>query len=79
MPTCGPSTASTTARTNGTVHLSRDQGRTWPIARQVYPGSFAYSCLVSLPAGLIGCLCERDRTSRISFARFTLGWIEGSN
>lgn len=72
---CNP--ASTTARTNGTVRLSRDQGQTWPIARQLYPGSFAYSCLVSLPDGSIGCLFERDRTSRITFARFTLRWIEG--
>jgi sialidase-1 len=64
--------ASTTARSNGTVRVSRDQGKTWPLARSVYPGSFAYSCLVSLPEGAVGCLFERDQYARISFVRFPL-------
>jgi sialidase-1 len=66
--------ASQTARTNGTVRLSRDEGRTWPISRVLYPGRFGYSCLTSLTNGAIGCLFERD--GRISFASFTLGWVE---
>ncbi len=69
--------ASQTARTNGTVRLSRDEGKTWPVSRVLYPGSFAYSCLASLPDGSAACLFERDGTRKISFARFTLDWLEG--
>ena len=65
------------ARTNGTIRLSRDEGKTWPVSRVFYPGSFAYSCLTSVPDGSVGCLFERDGMKRISFARFTLDWIEG--
>jgi sialidase-1 len=68
--------ASQTARTNGTIRLSRDEGKTWPVSRVLYPGSFGYSCLASLPDGSIGCLFERDGSKRISFARFTIDWIE---
>ena len=64
-------------RTNGTIRLSRDQGKTWPVSRVLYPGSFAYSCLASLPDGSVGCLFERDGYKKTSFARFTLDWIEG--
>ena len=69
--------ATQTGRTNGTVRLSRDQGSTWPVSRVIYPGGFAYSCLASLPDGVVGCLFERDGTTKISFARFTVNWIEG--
>jgi sialidase-1 len=67
------------ARTNGTIRLSRDEGKTWPASRVLYPGSFAYSCLASLPDGSVGCLFERDGTKKISFARFKVDWIEGKS
>jgi sialidase-1 len=69
--------ASQNARTNGTVRLSRDEAKTWRVSRVLYPGSFGYSCLASLPDGKIGCLFERDGMSRISIARFPLEWLEG--
>ena len=65
--------ASISARTNGIVRLSRDEGRTWPISRVVYPASFGYSCLVSLDDKNIGCLFERGK--RISFCRFSMEWL----
>lgn len=68
--------ASQMSRTNGTIRLSRDEGKTWPVARVLYPGSFAYSCLASVPDGSVACLFERDQTSRISITRLTLNWIE---
>lgn len=68
--------ASQTARTNGTIRLSRHEGKTWPIWRVLYAGSFGYSCLGSLPDGSVGCLFERDGSKRISFARFTVDWVE---
>jgi len=69
--------ATQTARTNGTIRVSRDEGRTWPVSRVLYAGSFAYSCLTSLPDGSVGCLFERDGTKKISFAKFTVEWLDG--
>jgi sialidase-1 len=64
-----------TRRDNGTVHLSYDEGETWPIKRLLVKEGFAYSCLVALPDGTIGCLYEADGMRRIAFARFTLDWL----
>jgi len=66
-----------TKRENGTVFLSEDEGQTWPVKRVLCPGAFAYSCLVSLPDGAVGCLYEVEGTTRIDFARFTLDWLTG--
>lgn len=66
-------------RENGTVHVSYDEGETWPVKKVLLPGSFAYSVLTRLPDGTIGCLFETDGTDRIVFARFTLSWLEGKN
>ena len=69
--------ASQSARTNGTIRLSRDEGKTWSVSRVLYPGSFGYSCLASLPDGSVACLFERDGASKISIARFTINWVTG--
>src|SRR5687767_12716728 len=68
--------ATQSARTNGTIRLSRDEGKTWAASRVLYPGSFAYSCLASMPDGSVGCLFERDGYRKTSFVRFTVDWIE---
>jgi sialidase-1 len=67
--------ASTKERQNGTVRLSYDQGRTWPVARTIYEGPFAYSCLTVLSDHSIGLLYERDGYRTVTFARFTLDWL----
>jgi sialidase-1 len=72
---CNP--ASQRGRTNGVVRLSRDAGRTWPVSRVIYPGSFAYSCMAPLPDGSVALLFERDNCSRIAFCRFTPAWLAG--
>lgn len=64
-----------TRRENGTVFLSYDEGKTWPVRRVLCKDSFAYSCLTALPDGTIGCLYEAAGTSKIVFARFTLDWL----
>jgi len=69
-----------TRRENLTIKGSFDEGQTWPLARTLYPGSAAYSCLVVLPDGLIGCLYERGEKhpyETITFARFSLEWVKG--
>jgi sialidase-1 len=64
-----------TKRENGTVFLSYDEGKTWPVKRVLCKEAFAYSCLTSLSDGTIGCLYEADGTQKIRFARFTLDWL----
>jgi sialidase-1 len=68
----GPDSAK---RENGTVYLSYDEAKTWPVKKVLYPGSFAYSVLTALPDGTIGCLFETDNANRIIFARFPLSWL----
>lgn len=65
-------------RRNLAVQLSDDGGRTWSIKRPLHPGPAAYSCLVQLPDGAIGCLYEageRNAYETISFARFPFEWL----
>ena len=70
--------ASQLDRFNGTIRLSYDEGRTWPVSKQLVPGTFCYSCLARLPDGTIGLLFEqRSRTMpmTVTFARFSLAWL----
>jgi sialidase-1 len=53
---CNP--ASQKARTAMTLRLSYDEGSTWPVKHLIYEGPAAYSNLVVLPNGDIGCLFE---------------------
>jgi sialidase-1 len=69
-----------TRRENLTIRLSQDEGKTWPVARRLEQGPAAYSCLVVLPGGDIGCLYECGRThpyESITFARFSRQWLTG--
>lgn len=63
-------------RDHGTVSISYDNGKTWPLRKLIQPGPFAYSCLAQLPDGSIGCLYEADGTKRVALIRFDLGWLE---
>lgn len=66
-------------RDNGTVYLSYDEGRSWPVKKVLYSGSFAYSVLTRLPDGSVGCLFETDGADRLVFARFTLAWLTATD
>jgi len=64
-----------------TVRVSGDDGKTWPISKILQEGPAAYSCLAVLPDETIGCLYENGRTNayeKITFARFSLEWLEES-
>lgn len=66
-------------RTNLTVRLSRDDAKSWPVARTLYAGPAAYSCLAVLPDKSVACLYECGRKQpyeKITFARFPLRWLE---
>jgi len=59
-------------RKNMTLRISFDEGKTWPVAKLLWPGPAAYSCLAVLPDGTVLCLYERGQKhayERISLAR----------
>lgn len=63
-------------RAEGALWNSQDGGGTWRRDRTICPGPFAYSSLVELPGGLLGCLYEtgdKGCYERIAFARFDAG------
>lgn len=64
--------ASRDKRVEMTVRTSRDDGKHWSNGLTIWPGPAAYSCLVALPDGTIGCLYERGEESAyetLTFAR----------
>jgi sialidase-1 len=70
---CNPGTVE--SRTTGTVRVSYDEGKTWPVAKVICRGDFAYSCLTAMPDGTIGCLYETADYRKICFQRFSLEWL----
>jgi sialidase-1 len=67
-------------RTQMTLRMSLDEGKTWPVSKELHAGPSAYSCLVVLPDGAIGCLFECGSKSpyeRIVFQRRTLAALGG--
>jgi sialidase-1 len=74
--------ASQTSRTNMTVRLSRDEGRTWPRSVVLHAGPAAYSNLVVLPNGNLACLFEAGEKSAyeaIVFREIGNGEFKGPN
>jgi sialidase-1 len=75
------------ARRDVTIHLSRDNGKTWPVSKTLQPGPSAYSDLAVLPDGTVLCFYEsgtdkptikrkRDWAyANLTLARFNLAWI----
>ncbi len=59
----------------GTVRVSYDEAKTWPVAKVICKGYFGYSCLTAMPDGTIGCLFETAGCSKIAFAKFSLEWL----
>lgn len=55
--------ATTDKREKMTVKFSADDGKTWPRQILLHEGPSAYSCLVALPDGQVGCLYERGEKS----------------
>lgn len=65
---------STEKRQKISIFLSRDNGKTWPVVKEVYPGASAYSDLTILDNNQIGLLYERDENG-IYFAHFNEAWL----
>ena len=68
-------------RRNLSVHLSYDEGSTWPVTRTLEPESSGYSDMAALKDGTILCLYETGAGSsdfpnkREVLARFNLEWL----
>ena len=71
-------------RADLTLFVSFDEGRSWPVTKQVNRGYAAYSCLATLPDGSLGLLYEcnqggdgedRPGVQVLRFARFDLDWL----
>lgn len=62
---------------NLTLRASRDEGRTWPVAKLLHEGDATSSGLVRLPDGTLGCVYERWEKGnyRLWFARVPLDWL----
>lgn len=75
---------SSSTRENVTVYLSSDDGKTWPIKRQVYTGYSAYSALEVLNDGTIGIVVEEGKWDsnlpgsdgfNLAYYNFSLDWL----
>jgi sialidase-1 len=65
-----------------TIHMSEDDGKTWPITKLLDAGASAYSDLAVASDGTILCLYEsgslagkEGNIDHLTLARFTLGWL----
>lgn len=58
-------------RWNGALFRSDDGGKTWKRDQIICPEDFAYSALVVLNDGRLGCLYEREHYKTVSFAVLT--------
>lgn len=62
-------------RTNMTVRVSYDEGKTWSAGKTIYSGSSAYSSLTVLKNGDVGLFFEKDDYSENVFTSFSLKWL----
>ncbi len=67
--------ASSSSRSNFTLRMSPDGGESWPVSRELYAGSAAYSSICILPDHSVGVLFEKDNYTRITFARVEEAWL----
>ena len=62
-------------RTNLTVRVSYDEGKTWTEGKTIYKGPSAYSSLTILKNGEIGVFFEKDEYTKNVYAQFSLEWL----
>ncbi len=62
-------------RTNMTVRVSYDEGKTWSDGKTIYKGPSAYSSLTILKNGDIGLFFEKDEYTANVFTSFSLEWL----
>lgn len=70
-------TANKSSRTNMTIRMSDDDGKTWYESREIYAGQTGYSDVGVGPDKTIYTLYEKPAGSKITLARFNKDWVEG--
>jgi len=65
----------TKGRSNMTVRISYDEGKTWSEGKTIYTGGSAYSSLTVLENGDIGLFFEQDGYKKNPFVSFSLKWL----
>lgn len=63
-------------RSNGTVWVSFDDGKTWPVSKKFRQGGTGYTTMAVQPDGSIGMLMESKVYDDIAYTNFNLRWIE---
>lgn len=71
-------------RTDVTVYVSYDEGKTWPVSKTIVPYSSAYSSLCVLPDGTVGLYVEENPDGTMgnymtAFYNFSLEWLTDGN
>ena len=71
---------SLTKRANGFVAMSRDDGISWPVKKQIIPGLFGYSQLVKCDHKTLGMIYEPFQSVKeewsIYFVRIPTSWMD---
>ncbi|CAD5253429.1 MULTISPECIES: exo-alpha-sialidase [unclassified Imperialibacter] len=62
-------------RSNMTIRISYDEGKSWTDGKTIYHGGSAYSSMTILPNGDIGLFFEKDDYQENVFVRLTLEWL----
>lgn len=63
------------SRTNMTIRISYDEGKTWTEGKIIYAKGSAYSSMTVLSNGDIGLFFEKDDYQENVFVRLTLEWL----
>lgn len=63
-------------RSNGTLRMSLDGGKTWAKSRLLVPGPFAYSSMARLKDGRLAVLYEPGGHTEIRFLTVDLKWLD---
>ena len=66
--------ASSPGRINGFIKMSYDEGKTWPVKKNIGLGEFAYSALCTVKPGVVGLLFESEKHT-IKFTTFSIKWL----
>lgn len=62
-------------RTDMTIKISYDEGKSWSKGKVIYPDGSAYSSMTILSNGDIGLFFEKDDYKENVFVRLTLEWL----
>ena len=66
-------------RTHMTIRVSYDEGRTWPLSREIYKGGSAYSNLVKINGDTAGLFYEKDNYAKMVFVTLPLARLESND